>query len=96
MIKEELMGERQRRYRASVCAHVMGVYQMASGKTGPGEEKLGRASPTKRLKFHSVNALGPIKGMITQAAGHSLKYTADNNGGVTVCTPTAVSPPIYG
>lgn len=38
----------------------------------------------------------PIKGMITQAGGHSLKYTADNNGGVTVYTPTAVSPPIYG
>lgn len=40
--------------------------------SGPFEE--GR---TKCLEFHSINAVGPIKGPITQIAGQSLKYKVD-------------------
>lgn len=85
------MGDTECVRTVCVCA-----LQMASGRPGPWEEEPNWASSqTKCLKFHSINAVGQIKGMITQAAGHSLKYTTDNNGSVTIYIPTAVSPPIY-
>lgn len=59
------------------------------------EEPVRAALQTKCFNFHSINAVGEIKGVITQAVGHSLKYTTDNNDSVTIYGPAAISALIY-
>lgn len=96
MIKEELMGERERRYSASVYEQNGVCIRWQVAKLGPERRNSAELHQLNVLNYALYVLWVPIKGMITQAGGHSLKYTADNNGGVTVYTPTAVSPPIYG
>lgn len=43
------------------------------------EEEPDCSMQKKSLKFQPINAAGTIKGTIMQIAGHSLKYTVDNN-----------------
>lgn len=58
------------------------VYAVCSVSERLEEEKPGcstRKKKEKSSKFHPINAAGSIKRTITQIAGHSLKYTMDNN-----------------
>jgi len=81
----------------TVSLYVCALQMAGHGKDGPLEEEPDWASShSEHLKYPSIKAGGQIKRMITQAVGYSLKNTRNNNGSVTIYTPTAVSLPLYG
>lgn len=89
------MGECEIRHRFSVfsilcmCA-VWSVCERSEEEEPGCSTQKEEEEKKKPLKFHPMNAAGTIKGTITQIAGHSLKYTVDNN------VASVGAPAVYG